>query len=185
MAAARAQKIQRLPPEVNRALYVRNLPFKITAEEMYDIFGKFGAIRQIRLGNAQDTRGTAFVVYEDIYDAKTAVDHLSGFNVCGRCACRRRRLLSRRRQICLPPDPRGGGSAAVGLPPPPSHTLALRLTPPARSRPPVHADLVVLYYQQTKMQKRLDTEREMKELAEMRAKLGIDSGDAGADLSGR
>jgi pre-mRNA branch site protein p14 len=24
------------------------------------------------------------VVYEDIYDAKNAVDHLSGFNVCGR-----------------------------------------------------------------------------------------------------
>jgi len=23
-------------------------------------------------------------VYEDIYDAKAAVDHLSGFNVCGR-----------------------------------------------------------------------------------------------------
>ena len=84
MAAARAQRVQRLAPEVNRALYVRNLPFKITAEEMYDIFGKFGAIRQIRLGNAQDTRGTAFVVYEDIYDAKNAVDHLSGFNVCGR-----------------------------------------------------------------------------------------------------
>lgn len=39
----------RLPPEVNRVLYVRNLPFKITAEEMYDIFGKYGAIRQIRL----------------------------------------------------------------------------------------------------------------------------------------
>lgn len=51
---------------------------------MYDIFGKYGAIRQIRLGNAGDTRGTAFVVYEDIYDAKRAVDHLSGFNVCGR-----------------------------------------------------------------------------------------------------
>ena len=64
------------------------------------------------------------------HDAKNAVDHLSGFNVCGRY-------------------------------------------------------LVVLFYQQTKMQKRLDTEREMKELAEMRARLGIDSGDAGADLSGR
>ena len=61
----------RLPPEVNRALYIRcaarraalppgagwltsaspcrNLPFNITAEEMYDIFGKYGAVRQIRL----------------------------------------------------------------------------------------------------------------------------------------
>lgn len=74
----------RLSPEVNRILYVRNLPYKITAEEMYDIFGKYGAIRQIRVGDKQDTKGTAFVVYEDIYDAKNAVDHLSGFNVCGR-----------------------------------------------------------------------------------------------------
>mmetsp|Transcript_1707 Transcript_1707/g.1792 ORF Transcript_1707/g.1792 Transcript_1707/m.1792 type:complete len:130 (-) Transcript_1707:87-476(-) len=74
----------RLPPEVNRVLFVRNLPFKITAEEMYDIFGKYGPIRQIRVGDKPDTRGTAFVVYEDIFDAKNAVDHLSGFNVCGR-----------------------------------------------------------------------------------------------------
>ena len=63
---------------------------------MYDIFGKYGAIRQIRLGNASGTKvrarrgcrhwlrhspralpqGTAFVVYEDIYDAK---------NACVRC----------------------------------------------------------------------------------------------------
>ena len=97
---------------------------------MYDLFGKYGAIRQIRMGHANDTKGTAFVVYEDIYDAKNAVDHLSGFNVCGRY-------------------------------------------------------LVVLYYQQTKMQKRLDTEREAKELAEMRARLGIDTGDAGMDLAGQ
>ena len=59
MASARARTLQRLPPEVNRALYVRNLPFKITSEEMYDIFGKYGAIRQIRLGDKPDTRGTA------------------------------------------------------------------------------------------------------------------------------
>lgn len=75
----------RLPPEVNRILYVRNLPFKITPEELYDIFGKYGAVFQIRLGErGKDTKGTAFVVYEDIYDAKRAVDHLSGFNVGGR-----------------------------------------------------------------------------------------------------
>lgn len=35
-------------------------------------------------GDKNETRGTAFVIYEDIYDAKNAVDHLSGFNVCGR-----------------------------------------------------------------------------------------------------
>ncbi|CAN0905305.1 Splicing factor 3B subunit 6-like protein [Linum grandiflorum] len=51
---------------------------------MYDIFGKFGAIRQIRIGSDKDTKGTALVIYEDIYDAKTAVDHLSGFNIANR-----------------------------------------------------------------------------------------------------
>ena len=40
--------------------------------------------RQIRVGNTPETRGTAFVVYEDIFDAKNACDHLSGFNVCNR-----------------------------------------------------------------------------------------------------
>ena len=84
MAMNRARANVRLPPEVNRVLYVRNLPYKITAEEMYDIFGKYGAIRQIRVGNTPETRGTAFVVYEDIFDAKNACDHLSGFNVCNR-----------------------------------------------------------------------------------------------------
>ena len=29
--------------------YFRNLPYKITTEEMYDIFGKYGGIRQIRV----------------------------------------------------------------------------------------------------------------------------------------
>lgn len=74
----------RLPPEVNRILFVRNLPYGITSEDMYDIFGKYGAIRQIRIGCEKSTRGTAFVVYEDIFDAKNAVEHLSGFNVAGR-----------------------------------------------------------------------------------------------------
>ncbi|KAJ2455752.1 Splicing factor 3B subunit 6 [Coemansia sp. RSA 2336] len=73
-----------LPPNVNRILLVKNLPFKISPEEMYDLFGKYGAIRQIRMGNTQKTRGTAFVVYEDIFDAKEACEHLQGFNVMGR-----------------------------------------------------------------------------------------------------
>ena len=74
----------RLPNDVNRILFIRNLPFKIKSEELYDIFGKFGPIRQIRLGNSSSTRGSAFVVYEDIRDAKIAHEQLSGFNVAGR-----------------------------------------------------------------------------------------------------
>jgi pre-mRNA branch site protein p14 len=75
-----------LPPQVSRLLFVRNLPFKITAKELYEVFGKYGAIRQVRIGRDNDpkTRGTAFVVMEDIFDAKSAVDHLSGFSVGGR-----------------------------------------------------------------------------------------------------
>ncbi|KAK0403505.1 hypothetical protein QR680_016959 [Steinernema hermaphroditum] len=84
MAMAPRNRSGKLPPEVNRILYVKNLPYKITAEEMYDIFGKFGAVHQIRIGNTPETRGTAFVVYEDIFDAKNACEHLSGFNVSNR-----------------------------------------------------------------------------------------------------
>jgi RNA recognition motif-containing protein len=36
--------------------------------------------RQIRQGIAANTKGTAFVVYEDVMDAKGACDKLNGFN---------------------------------------------------------------------------------------------------------
>jgi pre-mRNA branch site protein p14 len=52
-----ARRNVRLPPEVNRILYIRNLPYKISNEELYDIFGKFGPIRQIRRGVTDATKG--------------------------------------------------------------------------------------------------------------------------------
>lgn len=42
-------KNARLPPEVNRVLFVKQLPYDMTGEEMYDLFGKYGGIRQIRM----------------------------------------------------------------------------------------------------------------------------------------
>ena len=80
----RAAQISRLDPKVNRILYVRNLPFNTTGEELYALFGKYGAIRQVRLGAARTTKGTAYVCFEDVHDAKAAADHLSGFNVGNR-----------------------------------------------------------------------------------------------------
>ena len=40
----------KLAPEVNRALFVKNLNFNVTPEELFDLFGTFGATRY-----AQDT----------------------------------------------------------------------------------------------------------------------------------
>ncbi|KAJ5102826.1 pre-mRNA branch site protein p14 [Penicillium argentinense] len=64
----------------SRILFVKNLNYNVTAEELYDLFGKFGPIRQVRQGIANNTKGTAFVVYEDVHDAKQACDKLNGFN---------------------------------------------------------------------------------------------------------
>jgi len=70
----------KLAPEVNRALFVKNLSYNVTPEELFDLFGKFGAIRQIRQGIAANTKGTAFVVFEEVADSKTACERLNGFN---------------------------------------------------------------------------------------------------------
>ena len=48
------------------------------------MFSRFGPIRQIRKGSKGDKKGTAFIVYDDIFNAKEAVENLNGFNVGGR-----------------------------------------------------------------------------------------------------
>ena len=63
---------------------MRNLPFNIKSKELYDLFGKYGSIRQIRKGNTVKTRGSGFVIYNDIYDAKNALEKLNGFRIKGR-----------------------------------------------------------------------------------------------------
>ena len=53
---------------------------------MYDLFGKYGPIRQIRLGTDTNlkTKGTAYVVYESPDDAADAMTHLNGFHLMER-----------------------------------------------------------------------------------------------------
>ena len=58
----------KLPPGANRILFVKNLNYQINGEDLYDLFGRYGSIRQIRIGNEQKTKGTAFVVYDDVMD---------------------------------------------------------------------------------------------------------------------
>jgi pre-mRNA branch site protein p14 len=70
----------KLAPEANRILFVKNLAYDIDSPALFDLFGKFGPIRQIRAGTSSTTKGTAYVVYEDVLDAKQACDKLNGFN---------------------------------------------------------------------------------------------------------
>jgi pre-mRNA branch site protein p14 len=80
-------------------LFVKNLNYNISGEDLYDLFGRYGSIRQIRIGNEPKTKGTAFVVFDDVMDvcvcrsrstaslltpvsqAKNALDHLNGFHL--------------------------------------------------------------------------------------------------------
>jgi len=88
----------KLPPGANRILFIKNLSYNISGEDLYDLFGRYGSIRQIRIGSEQKTKGTAFVVYDDVMDvceqnllvftlltsllqAKNALDHLNGFHL--------------------------------------------------------------------------------------------------------
>jgi pre-mRNA branch site protein p14 len=79
------------------------LNYQITGEDLYDLFGRYGSIRQIRIGNEPKTKGTAFVVFDDVMDvrrpfyppppatilsdrsgllqAKNALEHLNGFHL--------------------------------------------------------------------------------------------------------
>ncbi|GHJ89433.1 hypothetical protein NliqN6_5835 [Naganishia liquefaciens] len=77
---------QSVDPNAQRILFVKNLNYAITGEDMYDLFGKYGAIRQVRLGNdtALKTKGTAYVVYESADDAREAMTHLNGFHLMER-----------------------------------------------------------------------------------------------------
>ena len=63
---------------------MKNLSYNIDSPALFDLFSKFGPIRQIRAGNSTTTKGTAFVVYDDVQDAKQACDKLNGFNFMNR-----------------------------------------------------------------------------------------------------
>ncbi|KAL7419746.1 hypothetical protein Q5752_005662 [Cryptotrichosporon argae] len=69
-----------------RCLFVKNLNFNCQGADLYDLFGKYGPIRQIRLGTNTElkTKGTAYVVYDSPDDAKDAITALNGFHLMER-----------------------------------------------------------------------------------------------------
>ncbi|CAD6886584.1 unnamed protein product [Tilletia controversa] len=80
MSAASARERQAVSP----VLFVKNLNYSTTGADLYDVFGRYGAIRQVRIGDGAKTKGTAYIVYEEVADAKNALDHLNGFHLNSR-----------------------------------------------------------------------------------------------------
>ncbi len=44
--------------------FIKQLPFNVNASQILALFNKFGNIVQIRVGNSEKTRGSAFVVFD-------------------------------------------------------------------------------------------------------------------------
>ena len=67
-------------------IYVGNLPFSATEEEIRGLFEKHGKVESVKLINDRETgrpRGFAFVDMSST-DAQTAIAQLNGFNMGGR-----------------------------------------------------------------------------------------------------
>ncbi|KEG12811.1 putative pre-mRNA branch site protein p14 [Trypanosoma grayi] len=65
-----------------RILLVTGIPTKLCrGEELYKVFGSYGAIQQLRIGSDGTTKGCAIVVYELCEAASAALEALNDFKV--------------------------------------------------------------------------------------------------------
>ncbi|KAH9588630.1 RNA recognition motif domain [Trypanosoma melophagium] len=65
-----------------RILLVTGIPTKLcSGEELYKVFGSYGAIQQLRIGSDSCTKGCAIVVYELCESASAALEALNDFKV--------------------------------------------------------------------------------------------------------
>jgi len=67
-------------------LFVRNLPFTTTEEELFEEFSQFGHVTAVHIpvDDTKRNKGYAFISYESEHDAKRAMDTLDGTDFQGR-----------------------------------------------------------------------------------------------------
>lgn len=90
-------------------LFVGNLPFSATEDELRDLFSAFGEIQQVRIMTDRDTgrsRGFAFVEIADDEAAAKAISGLNGKELGGRAL-----TVNEARPK---PEHRGGGFGSGG-----------------------------------------------------------------------
>jgi len=72
----------KIAPEQLPILFVKNLNYDVDSKALWTLFdpNQERIVRQIRQGISVDSRGTAYVVFWNVMDAKNALDKLNGFN---------------------------------------------------------------------------------------------------------
>ncbi len=72
---------------MSKKLYVGNLPFSSTEDELKDVFGRHGSVESVAIITDRETgrpRGFAFVEMEDASSAQDAIRALDGTDLGGR-----------------------------------------------------------------------------------------------------
>jgi RNA recognition motif-containing protein len=71
---------------VVKSIYVGNLPYSATEDELREVFGQFGPVHSVKLVNDRDTgrpRGFGFIGMDDS-EAESAIEAMNGTQMGGR-----------------------------------------------------------------------------------------------------
>lgn len=68
------------------SISIKNLHFKVTVDDIYSLFSKFGEVTECRLilNERNETRGFAFITFKRRHDAAEALKNLADFKFYGR-----------------------------------------------------------------------------------------------------
>lgn len=73
--------------EPTQTLFVGNLPWSVTEDQLWETFGEFGSVSAIRLPTDRETgkvKGFGYIEYGSLEDAQKAYDGASGIQIEGR-----------------------------------------------------------------------------------------------------
>jgi cold-inducible RNA-binding protein len=102
---------------MNTKMYVGNLPFKATAQEITDLFSQYGAVTDVFLPVDRDTgrpRGFAFVSMDTPEAMNAAIEGLNGKDFGGRNLAINEARPREERPGGFGGGPRGGGGGRGG-----------------------------------------------------------------------
>ena len=73
--------------DTNNRLFVGNLPFRMSREELEDLFGQAGSVISVHIPTDRETgrpRGFGFVQMQDAEEIERAINMFNGYSVDGR-----------------------------------------------------------------------------------------------------